>query len=166
MTGHRAELLVEHGRYPPAICFTHGSVYMTTLSLFAFIIQIFWVPDLILCFSLWQIAFSKSGYHRSIAPIPPALFTCEWCPSLGVPFPHIWVGACDYSNPESEADVRLWNIWGYHRRDVATTWFSWLRPLTLDPWRLCWGDRVERSRNSRNPCLRSPSFSSWEDALR
>lgn len=125
----------------------------------------FWVPDLILCFSLWQIAFSKGGYRQY--PHPTCSIYMWMMPLTRVgPFPHIWLGACDYSNPKSEEDMRLWNIWGYHRRDMTTTWFSWLRHLTLDPWRLCWGDRVKRSHNSRNPCLRSPSFSSGEDALR
>lgn len=50
-----------------------------------------------------------------------------------VPFPHIWLGACDYSSSEREADLRLWNIWGYHRRDMTTTWFSQLRHLTWTP---------------------------------
>ena len=116
---------------------------MSTLNLFAFIIQMFWVPDLILCFSLWQIAFSKGGYRQY--PHPTCSIYMWMMPLTRVgPFPHIWLGACDYSNPESEADIRLWNIWGYHRRDMTTTWFSWLRHLTLDPWRLCWGDRVKR----------------------
>lgn len=139
---------------------------MSALNLFAFVIQMFWVPDLILCFSLWQIAFSKRWIPPVVPPIPPAPIYMWMMPSPGwVPSPHIWLGACDYSNPKSEEDMRLWNIWGYHRRDMTTTWFSWLRHLTLDPWRLCW-ETGKKDHIIVETHVWEPNFSVERDALR
>lgn len=113
---------------------------------------------------------ANSIFKRWIPPVPPShllYLHVNDAPHQGGSLPHIWLGACDYSNPKSGG--KTWD-YGISEAIIGGTWpppgSLWLRHLTLDPWRLCWGDRVKRSHNSRNPCLRSPSFSSGEDALR